>query len=71
MQLIHIWETTNKIFKLFPDFDTNILPKEAIKLRNFIAHDYIWVNTGLVRKVIKKDLPEIKKSIQIFLDQEG
>ena len=62
MQLMHIWETANKIHKKFPKFDT--LPiKQMIGLRNFVAHDYLWTNITIVKNIIQKNLPEIKKTI--------
>jgi len=62
MQLMHIGETANKIHKKFPKFDT--LPiKQMIGLRNFVAHDYLWTNTTIVKNIIHNNLPEIKNII--------
>lgn len=68
MQLIHIWETVNKIKKKFPEF--NLLPKDTIKLRNFAAHDYIWVNISIVDSIVKKHLPEVKSIIKSYLEKK-
>ncbi len=62
MQLIHIWETANKIHKKFPKFD-KIPHTLVIWLRNFIAHDYTWVRRIRIRKTIKEDLPVLKKDL--------
>ncbi len=61
MQLVHIWETVNKIKKKFPNF--KLIPNNVIKLRNFVAHDYIWINISIVKIIINKHLPDIKQKI--------
>lgn len=65
MQLIHIWETANKIKKYYPK--CSIIPEWVIKLRNFAAHDYIGVNINIVKSVIRDRLPELKSTIKTYL----
>jgi len=62
MQLQHIWETTRKIVDNFWDIDS--LPtKEMIGLRNFIAHDYLWISEKIIWETVVSDLPEIKDKL--------
>ena len=62
MQLINIWEIANRISKKCPNFDK--IPIQQMKwLRNFIAHDYLWVNITVIKKILINDLPKLKKDI--------
>lgn len=63
MQLIHIGETANKIIKKHPKFKELPL-EEMVKLRNFAAHDYLGINTSIIKNVITKELPKIQKIIK-------
>ena len=65
MQLMHIGEIANKIAKKFPKFDTLPITK-MIGLRNFVAHDYLGINTDIVKTIILKDLPKIKQTIKEY-----
>lgn len=65
MQLMHIGEIANKIAKRFPKFD--VLPiMKMIGLRNFVAHDYLGINTDIVKTIILKDLPKIRQTIKEY-----
>ncbi len=69
MQLIHIGETANKISKKVPKF-CDLPLAEMAKLRNFAAHDYLWVNIWIVIKVIETNLPEINSQIEKLLKKK-
>ncbi len=67
IQLQHIWETTRKIVDNFGDID--FLPtSEMIGLRNFIAHDYLWINSNVIWETVIYDIPEIKEKIEKNMD---
>ena len=66
MQMIHIWETANKLAKKFPKFEWLPL-QEMIQLRNFAAHDYLGINTHIIKKIIKDELRDIDNKISKLL----
>lgn len=66
MQLIHIWETSNRIRKIYPSL-VGIPIEQLIKFRNFAAHDYLWVNIGYLKRIIKNDLPDLKKKLSEYV----
>lgn len=69
MQLQHLWETTKKLVDNFWDID--FLPtNEMIWLRNYIVHEYLWINIKLIYETIKNDLPELKEKIEKYLDNK-
>lgn len=62
MQLQHIWETTKKVIYNF--WDIKWLPvNEMVWLRNFIAHDYLWISEKIIWETIISDLPDIKNKL--------
>lgn len=62
MQLQHIWETTRKIVQNF--WDISELPtSQMIWLRNFIAHEYLWISESIIWETVISDLPELKSKI--------
>ncbi len=61
MQFQHLWESTRKILEIFPSID--FLPREIIWLRNFIAHEYLWISEKVIFNTIKNDLPKLKDDI--------
>jgi len=66
MQLLHLWETTKNMSDNFPNID--FLPvKEMIWMRNFIAHNYLWISEKMIYNTIIHDIPEIKKRIEKYL----
>ncbi len=65
MQLINIWETMNKISKVDNKFYLqNIDLKKIINFRNFVVHNYFWVNITIIKDIIKIHLPILKKEIE-------
>lgn len=66
LQLQHIWETTRRIVDNFWDID--FLPtKEMIWLRNFIAHDYLWISKRIIWETVIQDIPEIKFQLENYI----
>jgi len=69
MQLQHLWETTNKLVNNF--WEVDFLPTtEMIWLRNFIAHEYLWISEKLIFETIQFDLPWLKVKIDKYLIKE-
>ncbi len=62
MQFQHLWESTRKILENFSWVD--FLPKEIVWLRNYIAHEYLWISEKVIFNTIKNDLPNLKKIIE-------
>ena len=62
-----IGEAANRISKDFikdhPDFPL----KEAIRMRNFLIHNYDDVDLEIVWKTIKESLPQLKNSVKKIL----
>jgi len=65
MSLLQIGETLNKLENSYPKLDEDI--KGAYEVRNFIAHDYMGVDMGLIELIIRKKLPDLKILIQSIL----
>ncbi len=66
MQFQHLWETTNKLKTNFPKEDS--LPyAEIIWFRNFIAHEYLGIDIGIVWDTIVHNLPLLEEKIQGIL----
>jgi uncharacterized protein with HEPN domain len=67
MQLLHLWETTKKMSDNFSNLD--FLPiEEMIWMRNFIAHNYLWISEKMIYNTILHDIPEIKDRIEKYLN---
>lgn len=62
MQLQHIWETTRKIVQNFWDIE-KLPTSQMIWLRNFIAHEYLWISESIIWETVVWDLPKLKKII--------
>jgi len=66
MQLQHLWETTKNMVDVF--WNIKDLPtSEMISMRNFIAHDYLWVSKKIIYDVVVNELPKIKEKINDLL----
>jgi uncharacterized protein with HEPN domain len=67
MQFQHLWETANKLKTNFPE--ENSLPySEIIGLRNFIAHEYLGIDIGIVWDTISEHLPTLELQIKHLLE---
>jgi uncharacterized protein with HEPN domain len=65
MALLQIGETLNKFDTAMLDrFDLSIEAKGSYDVRNFIAHDYMGVDLGLVESVIRGYLPILEEKIK-------
>lgn len=67
MQFQHLWETTKKLQQISKE-DIWISFEEIIWMRNYIAHDYLWIEIFTIWSTIKEDLPILKKLLQKQLD---
>lgn len=63
MQFQHLWETANKLKTAFPD-ENHISYVQVVGFRNFIAHEYLGIDIGIVFDTIQNDLPGLEKLIQ-------
>jgi len=61
MQFQHIWETSVKIRNIFWDLWLNL--DEIIWFRNFISHEYLWIDLETVWDTIEWDLQILKRKI--------
>jgi len=65
MCLMQIGESLNKIQD--ESLKTKLPIKGAYDVRNFIAHDYEGVDTGLIENILRYLIPELKMTIQKIL----
>lgn len=64
MALLQIGETINKLdIELLKKFGLDNEAKGAYDVRNFIAHDYLGVDLGLIESVIRDYLPILEGKI--------
>lgn len=64
MALLQIGETINKLdIELLRNFGLESEAKGAYDVRNFIAHDYLGVDLGLVESIIREYLPALSEKI--------
>lgn len=59
-----IGEASNNLSEKFKRYNPEMPHREAIDMRNFLAHEYFGVNTKIVWKTCKNNLPELKKFIE-------
>ncbi len=65
MSLLQIGENLNKISS--EDLQKKLPVKGAYDVRNFIAHDYEGVDFGLIEKILRVEIPKLKKVIKEIL----
>lgn len=41
--------------------------KEIVGFRNRLAHDYLGIDAAVVKKIIQRDIPSLKKAIKALL----
>ncbi len=63
MKLQVLWETVKKIDK-YPW----IPYKEIIWMRDWISHDYFWIDESWIWETLKQDVPSLKKIIIDIID---
>lgn len=59
MKLQVLWETIKKIWN-YPE----IPYKQIIWFRDYISHDYFWLDDDIIWETLKSDIPELKKIIE-------
>jgi len=70
MAWLQIGETLNKIdTDTLKKFDLENDAKGAYDVRNFIAHDYLGVDLGLVESVIRDYLPVLETKVKLILQK--
>jgi uncharacterized protein with HEPN domain len=69
MCLLQIGETLNKLEQKYKFLDDEDI-KGAYEVRNFIAHDYMGVDLGLVEFILRDKLPKLKDNILLILEQK-
>ena len=69
MCLLQIGETLNKLHDNYPFLEKEDI-KGAYDVRNFIAHDYMGVDLGLIEYILREKIPLLKQSIEKILEQE-
>ncbi len=62
-----IGEAARNIPEEFVESHTNIPCQEMIGMRNKVIHEYFGVDTEILWKTIKDDLPGLKKQITVLL----
>jgi uncharacterized protein with HEPN domain len=66
MAFLQIGETLNKLQNTYESLNSDDI-KGAYEVRNFIAHDYMGVDIGLIEYILRDKLPELKNSFFIEL----
>lgn len=64
MKLQVLWETIKKIWKY------EWIPYKDISwLRDWISHDYFWLDLSIIWETLRNDIPELKEKIlKIYLN---
>lgn len=62
-----IGEAANQLSDEFKESHPEIPWFKVVGMRNKIVHDYLEVDLNAVWDTLKKDLPELKKHLQIFV----
>lgn len=68
MQIIVIGEAVNSLSDDFKEINQNLPWRQAVGLRNKTAHGYIDIEPKIVWKIMKEDLPELKKQVEKILN---
>ena len=70
MAFLQIGETLNKLQNTYETLNIDDI-KGAYEVRNFIAHDYMGVDIGLIEYILREKLPELKNTlISIILEKQ-
>jgi len=62
-----IGEASNNLSEKFKKDNPEMPHRDAIDMRNLLIHEYFGVNTKIVWKTCKNNLPELKKFIEALL----
>ena len=71
-------EAIGEGFKSIDKRDSEFLEKnfedvpwvDFIGIRNIIAHGYLHINERIIFETVKQDIPQLKESLEKFLDQK-
>jgi len=66
-----IGEATKRLEKDFKDQYSEIPWRKMAGMRDVLIHEYDQIDLDLVWEVVVKELPILKKSVQIVLDQNS
>lgn len=69
MALLQIGETLNKLKGDYEDLDIEDI-KGSYQVRNFIAHDYMGVDMGLIETVVRERLPTLRNVVSTIVDKK-
>ena len=61
-------ESTQKLSKSLKLDATDIPWHDISDFRNKLVHDYLGINTGIIHKVIKFELPRLKKRVKKMIE---
>jgi uncharacterized protein with HEPN domain len=64
-----IGEATNNLSKELKEKYPEVSWREIIGLRNFVVHQYFYVNWEIISNIIQKELPILKLQIQLIIDE--
>lgn len=62
-----IGEASNNLSEKFKRDNSEMPHRDAIDMRNFLIHEYFGVNTKIVWKTCKNNLPKLKKFVEDYL----
>lgn len=62
-----VGEASNNLSDKFKKDNPEMPHRDAIDMRNFLAHEYFGVNTKIVWKTCKNNLPALKKFVESCL----
>jgi uncharacterized protein with HEPN domain len=68
MQFQHLGKTANKLKTNFPD-DTSLPYTKIIGMRNFIAHEYLGIDIGIIWDTLTTDVPALHIEMEKLLKQ--
>lgn len=79
-ELIQVWivhhlqvvgEATNGLSEGLIAQHPEIPSAKIIAFRNILVHEYFKVNLELVWRIVKVDLPDLKRQIEVIIEQEN
>ena len=68
MALLQIGETLNKLERKYEMLDDDI--KGSYQVRNFIAHDYMGIDMGLIESIIRIKIPTLKSLLKTIINKD-
>ncbi|MCV6608643.1 MAG: DUF86 domain-containing protein [Campylobacterales bacterium] len=68
MALMQIGENLNKLENIYEELEQDDI-RGSYQVRNFIAHDYMGVDIGLIENILRTKLPILKQSIEKLISE--